>query len=291
MSTIHLHNPNVSEMEAFAADAEWADSPFWMLNTFAFHRGDAARDAGRAYAERMPEILAGVGARLVMQAPVARTFIGTRTWQAAAIVEYPSPQAFWEMAASPELAAASPFRVAAFRDQFLIPISPGWLPRFDADKPVRAREEIRQWSTDDVEGIESAFVGEHPAQATPTQAQEFVADEAFSEDSVWMLNLLRYAPGGGKDKHDAYVEGGGNSFPGGSLGRQYGLRVVYSARRTYRTLIGSPSWDSAAIVSYPDRDHFLTMSANADYIALHEGRKAGLAETYIIAMTPRRIRR
>lgn len=83
------------------------------------------------------------------------------------------------------------------------------------------------------------------------------------------------------------VPGCGDGFPGGSLGRQYGLRVIYSARRTDRTLIGSPEWDGVGIVAYPSRDHFLTMGANADYIALHEGRKAGLAETYIIAMKPK----
>ena len=291
MRTIHLHNPNTADMEAFAADGEWADSPFWMLNTFAFHGGDAARDANRAYSERMVEILVGVGAHMVIRAPVARTLIGERVWEAAAVVEYPSPRAFWEMATSTELAAASSFRIAAFRDQFLIPISRGWMPGFDPDKPVRARAEITNWSADDVARTDNAFVGGHPTQAAPAQAVDFVTDAAFAAGPVWMLNLLRYAPDHGKEKHDAYVEGGGNNFPGGSLGQQYGLRVVYSARRTYRTLIGSPHWDAVAIVAYPSRDHFLTMGAHADYIALHEGRKAGLAETYIIAMQPRLIGR
>ena len=101
-----------------------------------------------------------------------------------------------------------------------------------------------------------------------------------------MINLLKYAPDDGKAKHDAYVAGGGNDFPGGSLGRRFGLRVTYSARRTFRSLIGQTAWDSVAIVAYPSRDHFLTMRGNADYIRLHEGRKAGLSETYIIALRP-----
>ena len=104
-----------------------------------------------------------------------------------------------------------------------------------------------------------------------------------------MLNLLKYAPDGGKAQHDAYVAGGGNTFPGGSLGRQFGLRIAYSARRTYGSLIGASDWDSVAIVAYPSRDHFLTMGGNADYIRLHEGRKAGLAQTYIVAMRQGRI--
>ncbi len=85
----------------------------------------------------------------------------------------------------------------------------------------------------------------------------------------------------------SHFAGGGNNFPGGSLGWQFGLRVVYSARRTFASLIGSTDWDSVAIVAYPSRDHFLSMGLNADYIALHEGRKAGLSETYIVAMQPR----
>lgn len=94
-----------------------------------------------------------------------------------------------------------------------------------------------------------------------------------------MLNLRRCSPEGGKDNYDAYVVGGGNDFPGGSLGRQFGLRVVYSARKTYRSLIGSTDLDCFASASYP----------NSEYIALHEGRKAGLSAIHIIATKPRLI--
>ena len=72
MPTIHLHNPNTARFDEFASDSAWADVPFWMLNAFAYHPGDAAADANRAYLESMQEILAEVGAKVVMQACVAR---------------------------------------------------------------------------------------------------------------------------------------------------------------------------------------------------------------------------
>ncbi|MCZ6888202.1 MAG: hypothetical protein O7H39_06875 [Gammaproteobacteria bacterium] len=287
MATVHLHNPNTARFDEFVDDSEWAGEPFWMLNTFAYHPGAAAAEANRAYGNSMQGILSDVGARIVMQARVARTVIGERSWEAAAVVEYPSPQAFYEMATSAALEAASGQRQTAFRDQFLIPISAGWMPGFDPDKPVNARGDIRTWSSSDLADTDNAFVGDHPTQASSEQAADLVSDERFRDTPVWMLNLLKYAPDGGKQKHDAYAAGGGNDFPGGSLGRQFGLRVVYSARRTFASLIGSTDWDSVAMVGYPSRDHFLSMGANPNYIALHEGRKAGLSETYIVAMQSR----
>ena len=287
MATIHLHNPNTARFDEFASDSAWADVPFWMLNMFAYQPGDAAADANRAYIESMQGILAEVGAKVIMQARVARTVIGERSWEAAAIVEYPSPRAFYEMATSAPLEAASELRRASFRDQFLIPISALWMPDFGPEKPVNARAAIRHWSVDEVAQSNNAFIGGHATQASSVQAEGLVSDDRFRDGAVWMLNLLKYAPDGGKERHEAYTAGGGNSFPGGSLGRQFGLRVVYSARQTFASLIGSTDWDSVAIVAYPSRDHFLTMGSNPDYIALHEGRKAGLRETYIVAMQPR----
>ena len=101
-----------------------------------------------------------------------------------------------------------------------------------------------------------------------------------------MLNLLKYT-GGDSAQHDAYVAAGGQSFPGGSLGRQFGLRVAYSARATFPTLIGDIDWDSVAMVAYPSVHHFLTMGAHPDYIRIHRGRIEGLERTSIVAMQPR----
>lgn len=151
---------------------------------------------------------------------------------------------------------------------------------------MNARGDIGSWTPGHLGDVETAFVGPHHTQATDSQAEGLVSDERLRGKSVWMLNLLKYEPDGGKARHDAYVESGGNDFPGGNLGRQYGVRLAYPSRRAFRTLIGETDWDSVAIATYPSPDHFLSMGANTDFIRLHEGRETGLADTYIVAMQP-----
>lgn len=284
----HLHNPNEAAMARFARKPGWQDRPFWMLNTFRYKPGEAAAAAASSYGKRMQPILADAGAHLVMQAPVTRTAIGEREWGAAAIVAYPHPEAFHNMATGAALEAAARDRIASFADQYLIPMSPRWIPAFDPDAPVRPRSDVRTWDRASLAATPNAFVGEHPTQMSLDRAVALLDDPRFDHGQpVWMLNLLRYAAGDGKRLHDNYVAAGGQSFPGGSLGRQFGLRVVYSARATFDTLIGDVNWDSVAIVQYPSVHHFLTMGANEHYIHAHQGRIDGLAQTYIIAMQPR----
>jgi len=43
VATIHLHAPNTARFEEFSRDPQWADKPFWMLNTFAYHPGKAGQ--------------------------------------------------------------------------------------------------------------------------------------------------------------------------------------------------------------------------------------------------------
>ncbi len=288
VTAIHLFSPNVGNIEAFAgpaADNDWHDAPFWMLNTFRFH--DDGEDANRSYARRMREILAGVGASVVMSAPVAHTVMGERAFQAAAIVRYPSPAAFYTMATSDALAEASADRVQAFADQYLIPVSTRWMPGFDLEKPVNPRANIREWNVDALAACpDHAFIGNHHTQMTLAAASALLDDPGFGHNSpVYMLNLLQYAGAAGKAKHDAYIAGG-NNLTGGSLGRQFGLRVIYSAQKTGPTLIGDGRWHSVGIASYPSLHHFFSMGADPQYIDLHAGRRDGLSRTYIIAMQP-----
>ena len=227
----HLHSPNELAMGRFARNRDWQDQPFWMLNTFRYLSGAPAAEAARRYGQQMRSVLEGVGARVVMQAPVARTAIGERKWGAAAVVEYPSPEAFHTMATGDALAAASPDRIASFADQYLIPVSRGFMPGYDPDAPVRPRSDIRTWNRAALEATPNAFIGEHHTQMSVDRAMALLEDPRFDHSQpVWMLNLLKYSPDGGKALHVGYIAAGGQSFPGGSLGRQFGLRVVYSAR-------------------------------------------------------------
>ncbi len=285
----HLHEPNQAAIDRFCSDTSLADKPFWMLNTFRYLPGEASAVAARQYAAGMQGVLGDVGAHVVMSAR-ARTAIGEKDWEAAALVAYPGPAAFLKMITGSKLEAASRYRVTSFADQFLIPVSPRWMPGFDPEKAVRPTSPVQTWSADRVANTPNAFIGEHHTQMSVARAVSLLEDPQFDHAKpVYMLNLLQYAGATGKSRHDAYVAGGGNSFPGGSLGRQFGLRVVYSARQTFASLIGTDDWDSVALVSYPSIHHFLSMGAHPAYIKLHEGRIDGLGKTYIVALQPRLI--
>ncbi len=289
LDTIHLHNPNVQAFEAFATDNDWAGQPFWMLNTFRFKTGAVAAEANRLYSEHMRDILRGVGGRLMYRAPVARTLIGEKAWEAVAIVEYPSPEAFLAMATSEALAQASTARIASFADQFLIPISAGWMPAVYRQESIGATTgTIVLWTTTAVDTTPNALIGAHHTKMGPARAVDFIRDDRFTPATgrVWMLNLLQYAPEGGKDVYRAYTQGLGDSFPGGSLMAQFGLRVTYAARRTFQSLIGDINWDAVALVEYPSRDHFLSMGGSPAFQELHRGREAGLRQTYLICSQP-----
>ena len=120
------------------------------------------------------------------------------------------------------------------------------------------------------------MLGEIYLHEPNTQACEaFAEDRDWAGSPFWMLNLLKYAPDGGNAKHGAYVRGGGEGFPGGSLQKQFGVRVQYASTRAFRTLIGGTDWDAVGIAEYPSRDHFLSMGACPAYRELHGGREGG----------------
>lgn len=74
----------------------------------------------------------------------------------------------------------------------------GWFPGFDSAEPVNVRGDISNWTPRNLGEVETAFVGPHHTQATDSQAEGLVSDERLRGKPVWMLNLLKYAPDGGK---------------------------------------------------------------------------------------------
>ena len=279
-----MQNANPRAFEAFAADADWADRPFWMLNTRRFADGEAGARRHALHLEESPqsrEIMADVGGRLIYNTPVARTLMGRREWEYVAIVEYPSPQRFMKMITSAALERSMQSSPAASLDHLLIPISAGWRPSvYREDPPLSALPQISHWTASDVETRASAFVGDHHTQMTPERARAFVKDDRLAADAgrVWLLNLLKYAPGGGKENYDAQDQG--------ALRTHFGRRVKYASTRTFQSLVGAPDWDAVEIVEYPSRDHFLSMGAAPEFRKLHGGRRQRLSETYTICTLP-----
>jgi len=89
---------------------------------------------------------------------------------------------------------------------------------------------------------------------------------AFSErseepGSVTMLNLLEFAPEGGRER---YVEYGAAVAP---LLEKAGARVVF-AGDPGPVLLGEHSWDMVLLVEYPSRRAFLEMIGSEEYQAI-----------------------
>ena len=81
------------------------------------------------------------------------------------------------------------------------------------------------------------------------------ADEA---SSVTMLNLLEFAPEGGRER---YAEYGAAVAP---LLEKAGARVVF-AGEPGAVLLGEQSWDMVLLVEYPTRRAFLEMIGSEAY--------------------------
>jgi len=122
----------------------------------------------------------------------------------------------------------------------------------------------------------------HP---TAEQLQRLV--EAPDEGPVVMLNLLRYADtandGSGRTGREAYQHYGELVIP--MLEARGAGFIVYAT--TEQTVIGpaDEEWDDMVLVQYPSRAAFLDMITNADYLAAHVHREAGLADSRLVATT------
>lgn len=107
-------------------------------------------------------------------------------------------------------------------------------------------------------------------------------DRFLAEDPdgpVVMLNLLRYAPDGGRERYSRYLQAAG------PLIARHGAELVY-AGDTLPALAAEPgqSWDGAAIVRYPSRAAFAAMVRDPDYAAADHLRLDSVAEVTLQPM-------
>lgn len=112
------------------------DGPVVMLNLLKFRdRAEykdgrattlSGREAYMLYGELMTGFVLARGGKLHFNAPAAAPVIGTvaEMWDVVALMEYPSPKAFVEIATSPEVAAFGVHREAGLAGQLLIPCLP-----------------------------------------------------------------------------------------------------------------------------------------------------------------------
>jgi uncharacterized protein (DUF1330 family) len=118
-----------------------------------------------------------------------------------------------------------------------------------------------------------------PVDPTPETFGAF-----FKEDPggpVYMLNLLRYKPEGGRER---YAEYGAAAQP---FLEGVGGEIVYAGECS--TLLVGPDghdWDTMIVVRYPSRGAFGEMVGNPDYQATTHLRTEALEDAVLQATTP-----
>jgi uncharacterized protein (DUF1330 family) len=118
---------------------------------------------------------------------------------------------------------------------------------------------------------------------------------AAPDGPVQMINLLKfraradypadYSGGESTDVsgEEAYSRYGANTMPHVA---QRGGRLVLLSQADESVIGNLGDWDQVAIVEYPNRDAFIEMGRDPDYLAGTVHRTAALERTAIIATTP-----
>jgi uncharacterized protein (DUF1330 family) len=104
MSDIH---PSSKGLKSLADNP--SSGPVVMLNLLKFKRGGGSKAYAR-YSDAFQEVLLRNGGRFLYLGRAAEMLVGDDTWDAVALVEYPSRKVFLEIVSSPEYEALSHHR-------------------------------------------------------------------------------------------------------------------------------------------------------------------------------------
>jgi hypothetical protein len=96
------------------------------------------------------------------------------------------------------------------------------------------------------------------------------------DDAILMVNLLRYAPDGGREAYGRY----GKVAYGTVTAR--GGRIAYTAA----VLGDDPAWDTVTLVRYPRRAAYLDMQRDPAYVSAIADRTRGLAARLLYPFHP-----
>ncbi len=109
---------------------------------------------------------------------------------------------------------------------------------------------------------------------TPADLDRFLSED--NGEPVVMLNLLRFQPGGGRNRYVEYLN------MAGPLVKRYGAEIIYAGDGA-TPLAAEPgqSWDAVALVRYPTRRAFAEMIADPDYKSADPVRMSALAEAVL----------
>ena len=118
--------PNAAQFKALAEAAAKDDGPVVMLNLLKFRSGGGAGEYGR-YGETATSMVERLGGRVLYIGRVDQVLIGNEDandWDAIAVVEYPSRQAFIDMVSKPEYRQAHEHREGGLERTVLIATQP-----------------------------------------------------------------------------------------------------------------------------------------------------------------------
>lgn len=104
MSGIH---PSIEALETLAANP--SSGPVVMLNLLKFKRGGGSKAYAR-YSDAFEQVLKRRGGKFLYLGRASELLVGDDSWDAVALVEYPSRKDFLEILASAEYAALSSYR-------------------------------------------------------------------------------------------------------------------------------------------------------------------------------------
>lgn len=94
---------------------------------------------------------------------------------------------------------------------------------------------------------------------------------------IFMLNLLKFKPDGGRESYQRYIEEGAPIFD------RIGLQIIYRAH-VGQTVIGREAWDEVIIAKYPSVSAFLDMNRDKDYQKAVQHRTEALLDSRLILM-------
>lgn len=106
---------------------------------------------------------------------------------------------------------------------------------------------------------------------SPDVLARFLAEE--DDEPVGMLNLIRFLPEGGHERHLEYLR-----MAEPILGR-FGARILFRGDGLDVLTTGdAPRWDAVLLVQYPRRTAFREMVEDAEYQAAFQVGKSALAD-------------
>jgi uncharacterized protein (DUF1330 family) len=96
-------------------------------------------------------------------------------------------------------------------------------------------------------------------QPTKEQFKSLMAMEY--KGPIYMINLLKFKPGGGVELYEKYGE------TCAAIWARIGLKLVLRTKSAPLTVIGGETWDDVIIAWYPSVDAFINMNRDKEYQA------------------------